>query len=157
IDKAIILAAGMGKRIAAGAQGIPKPLLPLDGSGQLTFLDWHLRSLAAHGCREIYLVGSPHTFGAQVAAAQRIPATWIMNDFPGDQSGSGHSAFLAFTSEHKILDGRSRVVLMDADDIYDPRLFTELATAGQRDGRPRSKPHVCGRYRDTHQVSMRFT
>lgn len=156
IDKAIILAAGMGTRIAAGAHGVPKPLLPLDDTGQLTFLDWHLRSLAAHGCREIYLVGSPQTYGAQVAAMQRIPVRWIMNDFPGDQSGSGHSTFLAFTSEYNILDGRSRVVLMDADIVYDPRLFTELATAGQRDGRPRSKSLVCGRYRDTHEEVMLF-
>ena len=33
-----------------GAQ-IPKPLLPLDDSGKLTFLDWHLRALAAHGAQ----------------------------------------------------------------------------------------------------------
>jgi choline kinase len=157
IDKAIILAAGMGRRIAAGAAGVPKPLLPLDETGQLTFLDWHLRSLAAHGCREIYLVGSPHTYGAPLASMHRIPATWIMNDYPGDQSGSGHSAYLAFTSEYKILDGRSRVVLMDADVVYDPRLFTELATAGQREGRPRSKSLVCGRYRDTHEEVMVFS
>ena len=38
-----------------------------------------------------------------------------------------------------------------------PRLFTELATAGQRDGRPRSKSLVCGRYRDTHEEVMLFT
>lgn len=155
IDKAIILAAGMGRRIASGASGIPKPLLPLDETG-LTFLDWHMRSLAAHGVREIYLVGSPATYGTRLHAMQHIPATWIMNDHPGDQSGSGHSTFLAFTSEYNILDGRSRVVLMDADVIYDPRLFTELATAGQRDGRPRSKSLVCGRFRDTHEEVMLF-
>ena len=134
IDKAIILAAGMGKRIAAsparGAQ-IPKPLLPLDDSGKLTFLDWHLRALAAHGAREIYIVGSKATFGTKVAAMEQHPATWIMNDFPGDVSGSGHSTHLAFTSEHDILDGKSRVVLMDADVVYDPSLFAELAS-----GRP---------------------
>src|SRR5512147_2634885 len=111
IDKAIILAAGMGRRIskAPAAANTPKPLLPLDESG-LTFLDWHLRTLTAAGAREIYIVGSKVTFGTKLAAMDRIPATWIMNDFPGSESGSGHSTHLAFTSEHAILDGRSRVV-----------------------------------------------
>lgn len=154
IDKAIILAAGMGKRIAnaAGGSQIPKPLLPLDDSGELTFLDWHLRSLRAHGAREIYIVGSKATFGSKVAAMDHIPATWIMNDFPGDVTGSGHSTHLAFTSEHDILDGKSRVVLMDADVVYDPSLFGELAR-GESAG---SKTLVCGRFRETDEEVMVF-
>lgn len=145
IDKAIILAAGMGRRIEGASAGTPKPLLPLDASGKLTFLDWHIASLAAHGVREVYVVGSKATFGTR-------PVTWIMNDFPGDQSGSGHSTHLAFESEHGILDGRSRVVLMDADVVYDPRLFAELGK--QRSAR--SKSLVCGRFRDTHEEVMVF-
>ena len=153
IDKAIILAAGMGKRIskAPAAANTPKPLLPLDDSG-LTFLDWHLRSLAAHGAKEIYLVGSTATYGTKLAAMEKIPATWIMNDFPGDQSGSGHSTHLAFTSKHQILDGRSRVVLMDADVVYDPSLFAELASAKSR----RSKTLVCSHFRETDEEVMVF-
>jgi len=151
IDKAIILAAGVGRRIA-GAGGPPKPLLPLDDSGTLTFLDWHLRSLAAAGAREIYLVGNGVTFGTRVEAMKSIPATWILNDFPGEVSGSGHSAHLAMTSEHRILDGESRVVLMDADIVYDPSLWTELASAPGR----RSKTLVCGRFRQTDEEVMVF-
>ncbi|AKV03728.1 UDP-N-acetylglucosamine pyrophosphorylase related protein [Labilithrix luteola] len=151
IDKAIILAAGMGKRIAGEGSNIPKPLLPLDDSGKLTFVDWHLRSLAAHGAKEIYLVGSKATFGTKVAAMENVPATWIMNDFPGDVSGSGHSTHLAFTSEHNILDGKSRVVLMDADVVYDPSLFGDLAAKGGR-----SKTLVCGAFRETDEEVMVF-
>jgi len=153
IEKAIILAAGMGKRLAKAPElaKTPKPLLPLDESG-LTFLDWHLRSLAAHGTREIYLVGSQVTFGTQLAAMATVPATWIMNDFPGDQSGSGHSTQLAFTSPHAILDGRARVVLMDADVVYDPELWDELAGAPG----PRSKTLVCSKYRETDEEVMVF-
>jgi choline kinase len=155
IDKAIILAAGMGRRIA-GSEGplatTPKPLLPLDATGELTFLDWHLRSLTAAGAREIYIVGSKVTFGTKLKAMDRIPATWIMNDFPGDVSGSGHSTHLAFTSEHDILDGKSRVVLMDADVVYDPSLFAELAR-GESKG---SKTLVCGRFRETDEEVMVF-
>lgn len=153
--KAIILAAGMGRRISEASAGTPKPLLPIADDG-LTFLDWHLRALSASGVREIYLVGSKATFGTKVAAMETIRATtsctWIMNDFPGDQSGSGHSTHLAFTSEHGILDGKSRVVLMDADVVYDPRLFAELFAQKS----PRSKSLVCGKYRDTHEEVMLF-
>ena len=152
VDKAIILAAGMGRRIAGAADGTPKPLLPLDDTGSLTFLDGHLRALSAAGAREIYLVGSEVTFGTRTAAMEKVPATWVMNDFPGDTTGSGHSTHLAFTSEHGILDGRSRVVLMDADVVYDPTLFGDLAGA---EG-PRSKTLVCGRFRETHEEVMVF-
>lgn len=153
IDKAIILAAGMGRRIskAPASASTPKPLLPLDDTG-LTFLDWHLRSLAAHGAKEIYLVGSTVTYGTRVAAMDHIPATWILNDFPGELSGSGHSTHLAFTSKHTILDGRSRVVLMDADVVYDPALVAELASAPGR----HSKTLVCSQYRETHEEVMVF-
>ena len=82
----------------------------------------------------------------------RVPATWIMNDFPGDASGSGHSAHLAFVSEHGILDGRSRVVLMDADVVYDPSLFDELASAPSQ----RSKTLVCRRFRETDEEVLVF-
>ena len=157
VDKAIILAAGMGRRIAGAPLGsqIPKPLLPLDDSGTLTFLDWHLRALAAAGAKEIYIVGSKVTFGTKLAAMDRlghVPTTWIMNDFPGDVSGSGHSAHLAFTSEYGILDGKSRVVLMDADIVYDPSIYADLAH-GESAG---SKTLVCGRFRETDEEVMVF-
>jgi choline kinase len=151
IDKAIILAAGMGKRISKAALNTPKPLLPLDDSG-LTFLDWHLLALAQNGAKEIFIVGSTVTFGTRLAAMEKIAATWIMNDFPGSESGSGHSTHLAFTSQHGILDGRSRVVLMDADVVYDPALFADLAQAPC----PRSKTLVCSKYRETDEEVMVF-
>ncbi|MBX3186660.1 MAG: NTP transferase domain-containing protein [Labilithrix sp.] len=152
IDKAIILAAGVGRRIGGMANAAPKPLLPLDDSARLTFLDWHLRSLAHHGAREIYLVGNAVTFGTKTTAMEKIPATWVLNDFPGEVSGSGHSTHLAFTSPHGILDGKSRVVLMDADVVYDPSLFAELASSPSK----KSKTLVCGRFRETDEEVMVF-
>ena len=154
LDKAIVFASGGGTSAAIAAT--PKPLLPLDDSGYLTFLDWQLRCLAAHGVREIYLVGSPATYGARVPAMDRIQATWLMNDAPAEQSGTGHALYVALASDRRILDGRSRVVVMDADIVYDPRLLTEITHAGQRDGRPRSKSLVCARHRQTADEMLLF-
>ncbi|HET7533248.1 MAG TPA: NTP transferase domain-containing protein [Nocardioidaceae bacterium] len=130
IDKAVILAAGRGNRIADATRGVPKPLLPLDGhAGSPTFLDWHLTMLSRVGCREIYLVGNRDTFGTHLAAMDQVAATWILN--PTDDlstSGSAHSAQYAWHSAHRILDGRGRVLLMDADILYDPALLHRLAT-----------------------------
>ena len=151
VDKAIILAAGAGRRLGAVGTETPKPLLPLDETN-ITFLDWHIRSLHAQGAKEIYLVGNPVTFGTKVAAMEKIPATWVMNDVPGPDTGSGHSTHLAFTSPHEILDGRSRVVLMDADVVYDPTIFADLTRARG----PRSKTLVCSKYRETDEEVMVF-
>jgi len=149
IDKAVILAAGLGNRISAVSKDTPKPLLSLDGKpGGPCFLDWHLRCLAAAGAKEIYLVGNNVTFGRKLQAMDKVKAEWILNPSTDlSTSGSGHSAWYAWHSPHNILDGKSRVVLMDADIAYDPRLLAKLAAA---EG-PKSKTLVCGEFRETNE------
>jgi choline kinase len=144
---------GKRRRIDAARPGaaVPKPLLPLDERG-LTFLDWHGRALAAAGVKEIVLVGNAATAGAGVAAPPPVAVRWVKNDLPGEQTGSGHSAHLGFASEPVVLDDRSRVVLMDADVVYDPALLRELARApGER-----SKTLVCARFRETAEEVLVF-
>jgi choline kinase len=157
IDKAVILAAGLGNRISAVSRDTPKPLLPLDGNaGGTTFLDWHLMALAKVGCREIYIVGNHKTFGTKLRATdgvKPVKVEWISN--PTDDlstSGSGHSAWFAFESAHRILDGTSRVALMDADIVYDAALLGDLANAGG----DASKTLVCATYRHTHEEVLVF-
>ncbi len=154
IDKAVILAAGLGNRISKIAADTPKPLLPLDGKpGSATFLDWHLWALAKAGVSEIYIVGNKRTCGTKLLAMKDVPATWIMN--PTDDlstSGSAHSAQFAWHSPHRILDGKSRVVLMDADILYEPSLFQLLSDSTER----RSKTLVCSDYRLTNEEVMVF-
>jgi choline kinase len=147
IDRAIILAAGMGKRMGGER---PKPLLPLDDEGT-TFLDWHARALASHGVREIVLVGSRATIDAPLDAPSNVQITRVLNDFPGEISGSGHSTTLAF--DNGALDDRSRVILMDADVVYDPSLFAVLAEAGKQ---RRSKTLICARFRETSEEVVVF-
>ncbi len=128
MTKAVILAAGAGSRLGPLGAATPKPLLPIDGRDPgCTFLDWHLRALAAAGVGEIYLVGSPRTAGTRLATMANVRAEWILNPtVPPAVSGSAHSARFAWASPHRILDGRSPVILMDADVVYDPSLLVEL-------------------------------
>jgi choline kinase len=128
-DAAVILAAGVGGRLAAVGQGVPKPLLPLDGRlGSPTFLDWHVWCVAAAGVRTVYVVGNARTYGAPLRA-KGPTVRWIRNPADPDRSGSAESALCAWTSPHRILDGRSRVILMDADVVYDPELLVMLGRA----------------------------
>jgi choline kinase len=158
VDKAVILAAGRGNRISKASGGTPKPLLTIDGErGETTFLDWHLTALARAGCKEIYLVGNSVTFGTKIKAQATIPSSikveWILNPTEDlTTSGSGHSAQFAWRSPHGILDGKSRVVLMDADVAYEPRIFDLFGAAS-----PRSKTLVCAEYRDTDEEVLVFS
>lgn len=156
IDKAVILAAGLGNRISAVAKDIPKPLLPLSGEpgSSPTFLDWHFRALEKAGCKEAYFVGNAKTYGTKLPTSSTMRASWILNPTEDvSTSGSGHSAQFAWKSEHRILDGRSRVVLMDADVIYDPCIFQALAQ-GPKEGP--SKTLVCTDFRDTQEEVLVF-
>lgn len=154
IDKVVILAAGLGNRIAK-VSSTPKPYLPLDGTPDgMTFVDWHLDRFAARGVKEIYVVGNNATI-------QRVPRPrgstvirQVLNPSPDlSRSGSGHSTWYAFTSEHDILDGKSRVVLMDADIFYEPAVLDAL-DRGAPSGR--SSTLVCSEFRESNEEVMVF-
>jgi choline kinase len=151
--KAVVLAAGAGSRMGSLTAATPKPLLPIDGRDPArTFLDWHLRCLAAVGVGEIYLVGGPRLVATRLAAMADVPATWILNPMPPAASGSAHSAWCAWESPHRILDGRSRVLLMDADVVYEPSMLADLVAApGER-----SKISVCTARRDDGEEVLVF-
>jgi choline kinase len=160
IDKAVILAAGLGNRIAKVGT-TPKPLLSLDGSppgeGAATFLDWHLDRLAAFGVREIYLVGNRRTFETPLRERAGATVRWVLN--PTDdlsKSGSGHSTSYAWKSDFGILDGRSRVLLMDADILYEPRVLDVLDAGVPGTEAASSVTLVCSSYRDSNEEVMVF-
>jgi choline kinase len=154
VAAAVILAAGSGHRISAVTAGCPKPLLPIDGKiGSITFLDWHLRCLSQAGVRRICVVGNKAIYGWQSDKADVPRIEWILNPTSDlSTSGSGHSASFAWEPAHGILDGKSRVILMDADIVYDPALLTRLIDAAGDD----SKILVCGQFRDTDEEVLVF-
>lgn len=74
--KAMILAAGRGERLRPLTDTLPKALVPAGGR---PLIEWHLLSLAAHGCREVVInvsylggqiverLGDGTRFGLQIA------------------------------------------------------------------------------------------
>ncbi|MFO0624947.1 MAG: NTP transferase domain-containing protein [Polyangiales bacterium] len=152
IDKVVILAAGLGNRIAR-ASTTPKPFLSLDGSGEgETFVSWHIRQLAARGVREFYVVGNQVTVKLPVPQPEGCVIHRVLNPTEDiNTSGSGHSAWFAWQHEPAILDGRSRVVLMDADILYEPAVLDHLDAPARS-----SKTLVCADYRESQEEVMVF-
>ncbi len=158
--RAVILAAGLGNRIAKVHHDIPKPLLPLDGiPGGYTFLDWHAVALDRAGFNDIYFVGNERTYQTPLRVQKEGRLThakihWVLNPTQDlSTSGSGHSAQFAFVAHPELLSGESRTVLMDADIIYDLRVFSVLMQSERRDT---VKTLVCPDYRDSQEEVMVF-
>jgi choline kinase len=79
---------------------------------------------------------------------------WVLNPSEDlSRSGSGHSAWYAWQSEYAVLDGRTRVLLMDADILYEPAV---LALLDEDRGSPRTKSLVCEEYRESNEEVMVF-
>lgn len=153
IDKAVILAAGLGNRISKVGE-TPKPFLPLDGAEGDTFVDWHLDRLAAAGVREAILVGNRKTYQRPLRERPGLAVRWVLNPSEDlSRSGSGHSAWFAWKSEFNVLDHRSRVVLMDADILYEPAVIAALD--GNHSGGA-SRTLVCAEYRESNEEVMVF-
>lgn len=123
VRSAVILAAGRGNRIAA-VGSTPKPLLPLSGhADDDTFLDFHLRQLAAVGVQRIVIVGNNRTCHTPLRAQRDLPdgvqVQWVMNPTEDlSTSGSAHSLQFAWQQAQQLLDGEHHVLFMDADIVY---------------------------------------
>ncbi len=158
--RALILAAGRGNRISAVSRGVPKPLLPLDGEpGGYTFLDFHLMALDAAKVDEVILVGNSSTFGTKLRVqvegklSQSLQVSWVLNPTEDlSTSGSAHSAQFAFLDKPELLDGSGRLILMDADILYDPNLIPYFLNVKT----PRSKSLVCSQFRNSQEEVVVF-
>lgn len=113
---AVILAAGVGRRLGPGAQG-PKALLQFAGR---TLLDRHLDSLAACGVPHVHVVTGFEADHIRAATSNRPGLSLIYN--PDYREGSVVSLW---TARHALDAGRP-LVLMDADVLYEPRLLARL-------------------------------
>lgn len=158
--RAVILAAGKGNRISKVSQTTPKPLLTLDGQKEgITFIDWHIRCLVRQGVQEVILVGNQQTYGwtSQVLEDARqkngVSIEWELNPVEDlSTSGSGHSLLIALQANPRLCEGSLPLLYMDADILYDPRMFAYCQWS------PDSPVQslVCPEFRDTNEEVLVF-
>ena len=118
--RALILAAGVGRRLNGSAGPLPKALLPFDGRTQLAR---HIAALHACGVEDVTVVAG---FEAeQVAAAVRDHPRVRLVINPDYREGSVVSLWAA----RDVLRAGRPVVLMDADVLCDVRLMRRLLSS----------------------------
>ena len=133
---AIILAAGVGRRLGlAGADAPPQPKILLDFNG-ISLLDRHLDLLQAAGVGEVTVVVGYGAAAVRAALvryrASRGPSSSLLVNTienPDFREGSVVSLWAA----RAVLRCTQPILLMDADVLYDRRLLTRLVQSSHAD------------------------
>jgi choline kinase len=120
--RAVILAAGVARRLGAAAGGRPKSLLEFGGA---TLLERHLVLLASLGVAPVTVVTGSQADLVEAALAGR--ARTVHN--PDYLSGSIVSLWTA----REELTAGDEVLLMDADVLYHPDVLRRLVASRFRD------------------------
>lgn len=153
--KALLLAAGVGRRLGESSGDLPKALLPFGGK---SLLARHIDILASFGVTDVSVTVG-HRADAVRGELARIGAGHVRTiDNPRYREGS----IVSLWSARAVLDAGQPVLLMDADVLYDTRLMGRLLTAGHancflldRDIEPGEEPvKLCirdGRIVDFHK------
>ena len=122
--QAILLAAGVGRRLTEITGGGPKCLLPFAGA---SLLERHVAILAACGVEQLTVVTGCEAMQIEQALAAIVPerapgmtVTTVQN--PAFRQGSALSVLAARAP----MTAGERVLLMDADVLYDARLMRRL-------------------------------
>ena len=116
--KAIIFAAGVGRRLESVTQGKPKCLVEIGGR---TLLSRHIEYLTQLGISQVVLVvGFAHEAIREAVAAEshHAPIQWVVNE----QFVRGSITSLWAARDEMNTD----VVLMDADVLYASEILTRL-------------------------------
>ncbi|MES1954267.1 phosphocholine cytidylyltransferase family protein [Salinisphaera hydrothermalis] len=128
---AVLLAAGMGRRLDDITGGGPKCLLPF---GKASLLERHLRRLTAAGIDRLTVVVGFEAMQIEQALGALVPEvapemTVTTAHNPAFRQGSAKSVLAAAD----VLAGGDEVLLMDADVLYDHRLLDTLLRADAAD------------------------
>lgn len=116
--KALLMAAGVGKRLGGGSQQPPKCLLEIGGK---TLLQRHLEILDEADVDEVVIGIGYRQRDIATAVAQYAPTTPVTAVYNPDYE-QGSIVTLWYLREHLSED----VLLMDADVLYDYRLLERL-------------------------------
>ncbi len=119
-DVAVILAAGVGRRLGDQHQG-PKVLLEFDGR---TLLDRHIRNLESMGVQEITFTIGHEAQAIRDAVADLKPKAQI-SFVQNDRYRRG--SLVSLWAQRERLNAGGGVILMDADVLCDSRMVGRLA------------------------------
>ncbi len=121
--RALILAAGAGRRLAATGHSEPKCLLEFGGE---TLLERHLRTLDALGVADIRICTGFAADRIEAALATSAYSEHVTTTFnPDYQAGS----IVSLWCLREALRANENVLLMDADVLYAPTILDRLATS----------------------------
>jgi choline kinase len=121
--RAIILAAGVGRRLGAAAGNQPKSLLRF---GNKSLLQRHLEILEFCGVGEVAIVVGHGADVIRGELARLRPSLRIeLIDNPRYREGS----MVSLACARHVLGGGDQILLMDADVLYDHRLMRSLVDA----------------------------
>ncbi|NKB38642.1 MAG: NTP transferase domain-containing protein [Gammaproteobacteria bacterium] len=120
--KAIILAAGIGKRLGGVADDKPKCLLEIDG---ISLLHRHLQILENLGVHELLIVSGYQQADILTEIKNYSGSLQIKTVFnPDFTSGS----VVSLRRAHSTLEAGQDIILMDADVLYHPDILKRLVT-----------------------------
>ena len=146
--RAIILAAGMGRRLAPMGWDQPKCLLPCGG---ITLLDNILNSLREHHVQDVVLVvGYQKDKIQQEALKHELDFHWVSNNQFAD-TNTLHSLWLA----KEFLD--DDILLFNADVWFDPRILSLLLDHDQNAMLVDEKPCTEEEVKVVTDVNQRIT
>ena len=115
--RAVILAAGAGRRLRAVAGAAPKCLVPIGG---MPLLEWQLQALEMCGAEEITVVVGYQAEAIQAVCGAR--ADFVYNpDF-----ASTNSLYSLWLARHLLGNG---CVILNSDVLFHPELLARLLEA----------------------------
>jgi len=130
--RAVLLAAGRGKRLRPFTDQTPKPLLPVDGSNSL---DMTLRAAERAGIRQVCLV--THHLEEQIRSFVDNGSAWGMDAVFCHQvelRGSGDSLLSVLTSLPDWIDRSASVLVAATDYLLPENALADLVMAHQGQG-----------------------
>lgn len=120
VERALILAAGVGARLGAGAGGLPKALLSFDGK---SLVRRHLEILSSCGIREVvFAVGYKSNLLVEEIATVDVASAVEIVENPHYTEGS----VVTLWCLREFLIAGGPVLVMDADVLYDRRIIERL-------------------------------